>query len=194
MLRRVFLALLAGATLVLVVAAPAAAKFPPFSVRVSPTEAVVGQPVTVEIAFRQLEQFNWVLEPGYEMPRQFVEVRAVLANGDVSGSPGVVLVPKRDSTDRWTATFTATRTGRFAVVAFGNVEPQPPESWVPGPTEFRVASTRPLSIAERHTAVVHRTSSHGDGRGLFMATAAAVVALSVTGVAFVFRRRRTHAA
>lgn len=194
MLRRVFMVLLAGTTVVLVVAAPAAAKFPPFSVRVSPTEAVVGQPVIVEIQFRQLAQFNWVLEPRYEMPRQFVEVRAVLANGDVSRSPGLVLTPKRDARDRFMARFTPTRAGRFAVVAFGNVDPQPPDSWVPGPTEFRVGRTAPLSIAERRTAVVHRTSSHDDRGGLFVAAAAGVVALSVASATLVLRRRRTRVA
>jgi hypothetical protein len=196
MLRRISVLLVMSVVAVGVLASPAAAKFPPFSVRVSPTDAVIGEPVSVIVEFRELDRFGGMLDDRVVLDVNLLQVREVLANGVVSRSEGIALTPRRDTASEWRATFTPTHTGRFAVVAFGNVDPQPPDSWLPGPTRFQVHAAAPVTIAERPAAVVQRTSTSptDDRTGLLLACVALVAAAFAGGAVVATRRRRARTA
>jgi hypothetical protein len=147
---RVLLVLVVAAVGVVAATVPAAAKLPPFTVTASPTTVDIGRPVTVEIALRDPsvvvpENADYL---GPEL-RHILSVHAVLPSGIPDGThEGEALVPTRVSSSVWQATYIPKRAGKFAVVSFDNLTPDPVNDYVPAPVPITVRGSNAVAAVE----------------------------------------------
>jgi hypothetical protein len=194
---RVLLVLVVAATAVVVIAVPASAKLPPFTVSASPSTVDVGEPVTVEIALR---------DPGAIVPANaddlgpelgnMLSMRAVLPSGTPDATHrGEMLSPQRVSSSVWQATYIPRRAGEFAIVTFDNVVVDPKyDAYAPAPVPITVREPKPAAAGAAAPAVgnvTNATSASASGTVLWL-VAGGVVALVVGLASFgLSHRRRT---
>jgi hypothetical protein len=186
MVRRAVVLLACAAVGVLAFAAPAAAKAPPFDVRVTPHDVLIGEPVTVDVLVD--EDSSWNVEVnGFTGVEYALTVRSVVRS---SVHPTVVgdtvlarLSPQRSSTHTWRATFVPRRAGEIAVVSFGNVHLGNTAYSLPPPVVVTVHAERPAT--REPVVLASRTAPlPPDGGGSFRWwwAAAGVAALSAVVV------------